>query len=712
MKKITFCFLIILFFMCQVNNVKAIDTNIYKYHLSYSRMYPNLYTNFIFCTTNNISGFSGNLPASINKNQSDTHWSLEGTVQQSEADNGFDDIYSVEKENQYYTVLSDIDGNGTNETYNVTLHRKKYQRFRIDDYSDVPSYTNYRGVIIADDTDYVNGVLHSKGATWSEPEAGIISIPVDTDVFEVVTLNQTVLDTGFYCIITEIDSIPAEPFNITIYEANGNNYGTQIGWTNKFAGNVAYTIQTVFFKVDSPKKVYVKIDTNIMLADYKYKIKCIKSKSIILVHGIMSQPKTESDVDDRKVFCNDFDLLLKDLGYDVKFFCYDAGSTEDSAILTQIGQLKSLIEDRYNNSVNQKVTLIAHSWGNILCDLCHEFYRAQDFFDDKVEQYISVGGPHSGSPIANIYKDSTGKIWPLGKFDIGSAFGCADAYKDAPEIGSSYMQYTSQDPFNNIIALNGKWESYSSEYYQKQMRHHLLPNLAPLNTLDTMMEGLSDGFIPDYSGCSTEFTPSSDNRKLVFSSSYKGMSHTPKNLIFHGDDKLHAEFGITRNYSDEHGVFITITNLLAGGTLNDISSNYAESVPTDRGAICREVTISGTRASKFKDIYAVIDNEEIKLCTQDDDTKETVNRFPKALSDGGPEDLYIILVHSGSSSGTDHDVYGKRNYTIFGYGSTLLNGTIGVIADIICPETTSTGQFSIVGGKVTIDNNILTLYAN
>ena len=69
---------------------------------------------------------------------------------------------------------------------------------------------------------------------------------------------------------------------------------------------------------------------------------------------------------------------------------------------------------------------------------------------------------------------------------------------------------------------------------------------------------------------------------------------------------------------------------------------------------------------------------------------------------------YKILVHSGGG----HIVYGKRNYTIFGYGSTLLNGTIGVVADIINTETTSLGYFSVTGGKVEIDNTPLILNAN
>ena len=70
-------------------------------------------------------------------------------------------------------------------------------------------------------------------------------------------------------------------------------------------------------------------------------------------------------------------------------------------------------------------------------------------------------------------------------------------------MGSSYMQYISQDPFDKIVALNGKWGSCSEDYYKSKMRHKLMPRRVSLETLDVMMKGFSDGFIPDFSACST-----------------------------------------------------------------------------------------------------------------------------------------------------------------------------------------------------------------
>ena len=623
-----------------------------------------------------------------------------GTVAQSAAQQGHDKEYDLNE--IHHTQSRSLNGtNWTAWTHSYQTNLYKYY-FRIDDWADNLS-TSSHVCRLSISPNYTNGFLHSEtmwypdGENLATTQTKTRTIPADIDCFSVPALQTFILDVVSSNFEVEVDGDCG-------FYWSGNYLSTNLGF---FTFNYDFTVKA-----------------NNSTNGGSYLVRARAPKSIILVHGIMTHPINESEIAERKVFCNDLDLLLEDLNYNVRFLCYDAGSTDENAIKNQIADLKSLIEECYEDSNSQKVTIIAHSWGNIMCDLCHEFYRLTDnLFNEKVDKYISVGGPHSGSPVANIYKDVNGEFWLFKHYDYDLAAwkGCADAYKDAPEMGSSYMQYTSQSPFTNIVALNGKWGTYPDEYYEKQMRHSFLPRKAPLETLDTMMEGLSDGFIPDYSACSTKFIPDSDNRKLVFNDSNKGMSHSRKNLIWpFGDDIFHSEFGITKEDAADHGVFLAITNLLAGGTLNDISSSYVESLPANtKGAECRVVTISGTNAKKFRHVYAIINNEEIELCTQDDDTAETSRRFPKALSDGGPEAPYKILV---APNGV-YDIYSKRFHTdidysfVFDYNFTNSFPFIDIIeldADVSVTfyETTSSGQFSVVGGKVEINNSQLILNAN
>ena len=624
------------------------------------------------------------------------------------------------------------DGN-PDETY----FKKQYFKFRIDDFDESAYYTQFIGNLKLNFG--VEGHLHpteqwytAGGRSWFSEMGGMLPQPNDATIPNDIDVFGIKLPPGGYCLETKNINDIFSPFDVQVYDAAAyNQFGNLIASTNAFNvknldGNIDNHRQRVYFSVSgvSTQQFFFRITSTNPDFNDKYSIRVFKPKPVILVHGIMSVPVTEQDVLDRKVFCEDFDLLLEDLGYKVKFLCYDAGSTEDDAIKNQVADLKNLIETCYSNNGNQKVTLIAHSWGNIMCDLCHELYRLTDnLFDTKVEQYIAVAGPHSGSPIANIYYDVNFKLWPWGYIDAGAFRGCADAYKDAPEMGSSYMRYTSQDPFNNIIGLNGKWGETSSNYYRDVMRIDIfsleLLNRAPLTTLDTMMEGFTDGFIPDFSACSTKFINNSNNRKLVFSDLNKGMSHS---LIDDTSDKLNAEFAITKNNAGSHGLFIAITNLLAGGVLTNTSGSYVKNVSTAVGAICREVNFTGAKAKRFRKVYAIINGENIELCTQDDDTKETKRRFEEAVDPkkgGKPESPFKILV---ASNGV-HNIYSKRFHTDIDYSFafepefTNKFPYIDVVENefdisVSFWDTTSTGQFNVIGGEVVIDDDPLILNTN
>ena len=98
----------------------------------------------------------------------------------------------------------------------------------------------------------------------------------------------------------------------------------------------------------------------------------------------MSVPVTGQDVLDRKVFCENFDLFLEDLGYKVKFLCYDAGSTEDEAMKNQVADLKNRQKEL------KKMTLNSEGKINLYFAELKKCWELTDKYP-KGQHYFSLG---------------------------------------------------------------------------------------------------------------------------------------------------------------------------------------------------------------------------------------------------------------------------------------------------------------------------------
>ncbi len=665
MKKITFGFLIISFFMCQVNYASMTTTYENIVTCFTNLMFPNQYADIRMCTNVHNPTFSDNdkLPENINKYLIDNNYFLTGAIDQTSADDGFDDIYTMTKEWDYM-ITTDIEGEESESNeYFITIN--KHYKFRIDDYSDVPSYTNYRGVIKADDTNYVDGWLF-KNVEWSISGAGTINIPADTDVFEVVTLNNADLDPGIYCIQTALDSsAPVIPLEITVYEANGNNYGTQIGWTNAFVNNSFDRKQLVFIKLDSAKKIFVKVNSTMTNFQGKYKIKCVRSTPIILVHGIRAGPK---DPNDESNF-EELNIILNKMGYTVKYLYYDSIKTDDP-ISEIIERYKNKIEDMYTDSGTQKVTIIAHSFGATLTDLCIKKYLP-DKVDEKIEQVITIGGVHRGSPFANIWMD-TG--W------VGTWLGdTTPEMKNALEIGGAGTKMCSAYKYNDsgkvpLITFNGKWGDYALIYYDGK-KDKRMPRHFEYGKLDAGMVTNSDGMVPNYSACPGEITSQSE-RRLVYSYSSQGMAHDDS----YGDVvDIHTETHIWDGAQNYHGFFITLTNFLAGGDIQNTDGNNTATVPQSIGVVCKLYNLPFNHPK----IYAEKNGVSVELWVQDVDDP---------LLNQQEEPYYILISEAGNYS-INKITYIEQVYQVF-IGPIYVTTTL----------TTNLGTMTVVGGQVKYDN--------
>jgi len=634
-------------------------------------MFPNQYADIRMCTNvhNPSFSYSYKLPDNISRHLIDDNYYLTGKVVKAAADAGFDDVYTMTKEWDYM-ITTDIEGEESESNeYFVTI--KKHYKFRIDDYSDMLSYTNYRGIIKADDTDYVNGWLF-KNVAWSMEGAGTINIPSDTDVFEVVTLNNADLDPGIYCIQTALDSsAPLTPLEITVYEANGNNYGTQIGWTNAFVNIYINRKQIVFFKLNSAKKIFVRVNSTQSNFQGKYKIKCLRSKPIILVHGIRTGPTEPGDESN----FGRLDGILKEMGYIVKFLYYDSSITDDP-ISVIIERYKNIIDDIYTDSGNEEVTIIAHSFGATLTDLCiHNMTTPER---RKIKQVITIGGVHRGSPFANIWCDT--------KY-LSTIFGkTTPEIKNAMEIGGASAKICAEYKFNNpgnvpLIAFNGKWENAANAYYQSKQipfaRHFFY------SKLDRGMENNSDGMVPNFSACPNDIAGANE-RRVVYTSAAQGMAHDSASGVDveHTETHIWDEFGETA-----HGFFIALTNILAGGDIQNTDANNTATVPQNIGAVCKKYNFPLYEQYHYGNIptlYAEKNGTTIKLWEQDVDAPLL----------GCQDEPYYILIGEAGNYIIKRKSYYEKFFSPYSGSGTYVEVHV----------TTNVGTMTVIGGQVKYDN--------
>ncbi len=581
-----------------------------------------------------------------------------------------------------YIVLAEPDDNdkisasmSTYKSENEILGTQEYifsdtWRYQVDDYADVPQSTQIGTLSVPDNSsaDWSNGYLFAQRG-WNG-----YNIPADTDVFEVITLNNADLDPGVYCIITELDSSAQTiPLEITVYEENGNNYGTQIGWTNAFV-NSHNSKQTVFFKLTSAKKVFVRVNSTQSSFQGKYKIKCVHSKPILLVHGIRSGPK---DPNDESNF-EELNIILNKMGYIVKYLYYDSGEDKIANIITIY---KSLIENMFTDSEDQKVTIIAHSFGATLTDLCIQKYESIGI-DDKIKQVITIGGVHRGSPFANIWCDNFASGW-------GIFADTTMEIKNSMEIGSAGAKLCSKYKYNGpgvpLIALNGKWGTAALTYYNDK-KIWFLPRHFSYHKLDNGMSWNSDGMVPNFSACPNDVA-AANQRRLVYTSNSQGMAHDDASgKVSDINTESHIWYWDVEYY--QHGFFVTLTNVLAGGNLQKTDGFKTTSVPQYTGAVCKKYNFPLYEEYHYPHgekpvLYAEKNGTTIRLWNQDEDNDLL----------GQKEEPYYILVGEAGQYSIDRKSYYEEVWSPYS-GKTYVEVHV----------STNIGSIIVTGGQAKFDN--------
>jgi len=331
-RKKSLIILIFLFSFCLCKNIFALEDVIYIYHYYYY-IFQGDYTNVWVCAEPNDPTFE-NLPDGINPilvNEYEPGYDdyvdrfyYQGRATKETAENGHDEVAHMHKDWSTTIKCTPPPGGGCPS---YMSYRDKYHRFRIDDFSNIPADKKHIGKITADDNDYVKGYLNNE-EKWEvtdyegtddddDARERTFYLSADTDVFEVVTLNMTELDEGVYCLETKIDGkAPPNPLDITIYEANGNNYGDEIGNANSFNcynsnGEIDKLHQRLYFELDSDQKLFIKINSTDTSFKGKYGIRVLKVRPVILVHGIECFPKEEKHIAEGKNSMGHWDDYLQ-----------------------------------------------------------------------------------------------------------------------------------------------------------------------------------------------------------------------------------------------------------------------------------------------------------------------------------------------------------------------------------------------------------------
>ena len=338
--------------------------------------------------------------AKLSYNKTYKH-SVSGMVHSTENNIGFDKVFEVyQKENH---------------TKGTDYYYRYYHWIRIDDYSDTP-YAGHIGTLTVGDSisdPYTDGYLHSADK-WYKPDKYTTKpiknwdIPADVDVF------KAELEPGVYCVETEVEN--SVPLEITVYEADNNGYGEELNWIRWFNcynnnGEIDKLQQRTYFELDSDKKVFVKINSSESSFKGKYGIRVLKTRPVILVHGIECYPKIKEDVWDGNNSMGHWEDYLP---WDSECypcvcynFCWDSYINDIYWDEEKGGIIKDIVDcpPEQNSSVvklydkhKMDVVLIGHSMGGFFVRFALEKQESYD----RIYKAITLGTPHYGSDIALI----------------------------------------------------------------------------------------------------------------------------------------------------------------------------------------------------------------------------------------------------------------------------------------------------------------------
>jgi len=323
-------------------------------------------------------------------------YGIDGTITENTAKQGYNKVYHIHEETAYNS--------------GDTMDWFYFYFFSVDDWADQPINSSHVGQLNLSE-DYTEGRLYSQTNWFSNgefeysPPEQSRNIPADIDVFKIS------LDPGVYCVETQAALVwDPKPLEITVYEANGNNYGDQIAYVNVFDcfddnGNIDNQHQRIYFLQETAGDVYIKINSTDPIFQGKYKIRVVKARPVILVHGINASPKSSSDPD------TTFEHMRDCLGYFKEIppcICYDfpwwSKDPDVQGFEKYVGKKKEaddslfkFIYEKYDLHGDYKANIILHSMGGFIV----RYQLNYSGFADMVNQVLFINSPQYGSDLAN-----------------------------------------------------------------------------------------------------------------------------------------------------------------------------------------------------------------------------------------------------------------------------------------------------------------------
>ncbi len=426
MKKRIFYFLIIMF------SYIAFGTTTYDYY--YYRVLPGDYVNkhigdrHNYISTSEIYGDTHETATCTGPDESDLPDNL-NVITESDPEEPGNQVYI-----RGFIIPANSDNNdkiststSTSKSENEILGTTEYIfhdtfRYQVDDYADSPQSTKISSLPVMEnwsDNNWSNGYLFAE-ESWNGK-----NIPADIDVFKIVTPEKIELDPGVYCVETEVNNLNASfGLEINLYNADTFNDNTKMqfmtdtyeGYNNRYDdnGQLDNIGQRLYFKNDQTRTCYIEVKHRISIpeiSDIEYKIRVLKARPVILVHGIECWPKIKDDLEtgnNSMGHWNDY------LSYDANCYpciCYnflwDSKNNDLEYNPSGNSKIKEIVDCNVdkNPSVvqleklhNMDVVIIGHSMGGYIV----RYALSDNDSLSKIHKAITLGDPHYGSDIAFI----------------------------------------------------------------------------------------------------------------------------------------------------------------------------------------------------------------------------------------------------------------------------------------------------------------------
>jgi len=285
---------------------------------------------------------------------------------------------------------------------------------------------------------------------------------------------------------------------------------------------------------------------------------------------------------------------------------------------------------------------------------------------------------HRGSPFANIWMDT--------KYLCTWFAKTTPEIKNAMEIGSAGAKMCSAYQYNGqgipLITFNGMWGDYAQIYYNDKANWKI-PRHFSYHKLDNGMVWNSDGMVPNFSACPSEITSASE-RRLVYSYLSQGMAHDDAS----GDVvDIHTETHIWDVAQNYHGFFITLTNLLAGGDIQNTDGNNTATMPQSIGAVCKKYSFpiyEEYKQGSKPTLYAEKNGTTIRLWNQDVDYDLL----------GQQDEPYYILVGEAGEYTIERKSYYEKVFSPYSGSGTYVEVHV----------STNVGTIIVTGGQAKFDN--------